>query len=448
MSGLSLVTRAASVVAGLTLCLASGAHGQTAGALANGLSAAAISRGGTMVAGHGDAMDAVEGNPAGLAGLQRRTLDVTGVGILAHGTFHNSVDNNGKLTGVGGALPYAALGVPLGGHLGSRLAGSLAITPDALIRVGWTYLDPPGTAGVTYGEQDNRSEILAMRTSAGLAGAFGKKWSAGATVGLVVNANKLKVPYIFQEQPQLKGLKVLLDLKTRGIGWNGSLGAQFHPSDRLSVGAAWKSMTFVQSLGNADGSASALFTALGLAVDPSYHYRAEVDNQLPQTAAVGIDWQAAPRIRWSLEGDWADWGNAFKNLPVKLTQGTNATINSVVGSSSITDEVPLHWRGQAIVRTGVEVPFSRTWIVCGGYAYMSNPVPSSTLTPLNAAILRNALSAGAGWGSERLHWDAAYQIQLPATASVTTSSLQAGEYSNSRMQLMVQSLTVSARLQF
>jgi long-subunit fatty acid transport protein len=447
-SRLNRATMAASVVSGLILCLATSAHAQTAGALANGLSAAATSRGGTMVAEHGDVIDAVEGNPAGLAGLQQRTLDVTGVGILAHGTFHNSVDNHGKLTGVGGALPYAALGVPLGGHLGSHLAGSLAVTPDAVMRVGWSYIDPPGTAGVTYGAQNNRSEILAMRTSAGLAGAFGKKWSAGATVGLVVNANKLKVPYIFQEQTELKGLKVLLDLKTRGIGWNGSLGAQFHPSDRLSIGAAWKSMTFVQSLGDANGSASALFSALGLSVDPAWHYRAEVDNQLPQTAALGFSWQVAPRIRWGVEGDWTDWGGAFKSLPVKLTQGTNATINSVVGSTSITDEVPLHWRGQAIVRTGVEMPLSHNWIARGGYSYMSDPVPSSTLMPLTAAILRNALSAGAGWGSERLHWDAAYQIQLPATASVTTSSLQAGEYDNSRMQLMAQSLTVSARFQF
>ena len=439
---------AISILCTIVLSLAPKANAQTAGALANGLSAASTSRGGTMVAEHGNVMDAVEGNPAGLAGLRKPTLDVTGVGILARGTFHNSVDDHGKLTGVGGALPYAALGVPLGGHLGSHLAGSLAVTPDAVMRVGWSYIDPPGTAGVTYGAQNNRSEILAMRTSAGLAGAFGKKWSAGATVGLVVNANKLKVPYIFQEQPELKGLKVLLDLKTRGIGWNGSLGAQFHPFDRLSIGAAWKSMTFVQSLGDANGSASALFSALGLSVDPAWHYRAEVDNQLPQTAALGFSWQVAPRIHWSLEGDWVDWGNAFKRLPVKLTEGSNTTINSVVGSTSINDEVALHWRGQTVIRTGVEVPFSHNWIVRGGYAYQFDPVPSSTLIPLTAAILQNTLSAGAGWGSERLHWDAAYQIQLPASASVGISSLETGEYSNSRMQLMAQSLTVSARYQF
>ena len=436
-------------VCGLIPALVTSGNAQTAGALANGLSAAATSRGGTMVAEHGDVLDAIEGNPAGLAGLRNRTLDVTGVGILAHGTFHNSVDDNGKLTGVGGALPYAALGIPLG----HNWTGALAETPDAVMRVGWSYIDPPGTAGVTYGFQNNRSEILAMRTSAGLAGAFGKKWTAGATIGLVVNENKLKVPYIFQEQPELKGLKVLLDLKTRGLGWNGSFGAQFRPSDRLSLGAAWKSMTFVQAFGDANGSASALFTTLGIPADPAYHYRAEVDNQLPQTAAIGLSWQATQRVRWSLEGDWTNWSDAFRNLPVKLTQGTNATINSVAGSSSVTDEVPLHWRDQAIVRTGVELPISQRWIVHnlvvrGGYSYMTNPVPSSTLMPLTAAILHNTLSAGAGWGSERLHWDAAYQAQLPSSESVAHSSLQAGEYDNSRLQLMAQSLTVSARFKF
>jgi hypothetical protein len=75
-------------------------------------------------------------------------------------------------------------------------------------------------------------------------------------------------------------------------------------------------------------------------------------------------------------------------------------------------------------------------------------VPSSTATPLTAAILRNSLSAGAGWGGERVHWSAAYQAQLPASESVGHSDLLVGEYDNSRTQVMTQSVTASARFTF
>lgn len=398
-----------------------------------------------MAAEHSGVLDAIEGNPAGLAGLRVRTLDATGVGVFATGSFRNSVDPDGKLTGVAAALPYGAVGVPVAN---GRWTAALAITPDELMRVNWRYLDPPGTAGVSYGLATNRAQIIGIRPSAALAWTMGSKWAAGATVGLLVNWNTLEAPYIFQENPKLAGLKVLLDLNTRGVGWNGSLGAQWRPSGRLSVGAAWKSMTYVQSFGTANGTAAALFAALGIKADPAFHYRAEVDNQLPQTAALGAVWQASKRVRWSLEGDWTNWGGAFRTLPVKLTQGTNATINSVAGGTSVTDGVPLHWRDQYVLRTGVETPLKRGWMARAGYSYMSDPVPSATLTPLTAAILRNTLGAGAGWGDGRWHWDAAYQAQLPASQPVGHSGLQAGEYDNSRTHLMAQSVTVSARFQF
>jgi long-subunit fatty acid transport protein len=409
------------------------------------MSAQAVGRGGTMTAESGDPLDAIEGNPAALAGLRDRVLDMSAVGLLASGSFRNSVDPNGQLTGVAGALPFAAAAFPIGK---SRWIAGAGITPDLLMRANWRYLDPPGTAGATYGVEYNESEIAAIRSSAALAWTMGHTWAAGASIGLDYNRNTLKAPYIFQQQPQLAGLKVLLDLSTRGFGWNGSLGVQWRPSSRLQVGAAWKSPTWVQSHGDASGTASAQFAALGIAADPVFHYRAEVDNQLPQSAALGASFRATRRMTLGLEGDWTNWGDAFRQLPVKLTQGTNATINSVVAASSLRDAVPLAWHNQGLVRAGVEMPLAHHWDAAAGYSYMSDPVPGRTLTPLTAAILRNSLSAAAGWSRERWHWNLAYQIQLPASQSVGQSSLLAGEYNNTRVQVMDQSLTLSARTTF
>lgn len=420
------------------------AYGQTAAALGDTFSAAATGRGGAMAAESGDPLDAVEGNPAGLAGLDGRMADLGAAALGAFGSFQNSVDPNGKLIGAG-VLPLGAVGGQIGA---SPWRLSLAATPDMLMRANWRYIDPAGTAGVSYGSQSVESEIIAVRSSVGVARPMGAHWDVGATLGLDYNKNVLNSPYIFQQQPVLAGLKVLLQLHTVGLGWNGSAGLQWHPNNRLRMGAAWKSATDVETHGEADGTASALFTALGVTASPLYSYNAEVDNHFPWTLAMGGSWQANHRLLWDLEGDWTAWGNAFHQLPVKLTDGTNPVINSVAGSNALEDFVPLDWHDQATIRTGVETPIGERWTARAGYAYSSNPVPSSTLTPMTAAILRNSIGAGAGWYAGHWRIDAAYQAQLPASESVGTSILKAGEFNDSRVSAMTQSVSITVRKHF
>jgi long-chain fatty acid transport protein len=418
---------------------------QLPGTLGATYSAAAAGRAGTMAAETGDPIDAMQGNPAGLAGTSAPVLELGLVGMTAEGSFRNTADPNGNLSGSAGVLPYGAFGTRIGA---SRWRAGVSVLPEMLERAKWQYIDPPGTAGVTYGEQTNKSEIIAIRSATGLAWNMGSRFAAGATVGLIYNRNTLDSPYIFQEQPALAGLKVLLNLHTQGWGWDGGAGAQWQPTRNLRLGAAWKSAAFVQSHGDASGTASALFAALGVPADPAFHYQAEVDNHLPQTADAAASWNATRRLRLDVEGDFTNWSTAFHQLTVKLKGGSNAVINSVAGSSAIEDEIWLRWRNQEAIRFGVESPLKSSWVVRGGYAYSSNPVPSSTLTPLTAAIFHNTLAVGGGWKSERWKADVAYQVQLPASQSVGQSELQAGEYSDSHVSVMSQSVTATVRMTF
>lgn len=411
----------------------------------NGLSAAAEGRGGTQAAQQGSPIDAVEGNPAGLAGISVGVFEVGAAGIFGSGSFQNSANSNGRMSGVVGAMPYGALAAPL---RNSRWVGSVAFTPELLMRAHWSYVDAPGTAGVTYGLQTNEAEIVAVRSSIGVSRSFGATGSAGAMLGLVYNTNNLTAPYIFQQQPQLAGLKVLLNLDTHGYGWNGNAGVQWQPVSQMRVGLAWKSETTIRTSGAADGSASALFAALGINSDPTFQYKVQVLNHLPQAFDGGVTWRADRHMVWQAQGDFTVWGQAFQQLPVALTQGTNATINSIVGSNAIQDAVPLHWNNQIGVHLGVDAPLGEFWTLRGGYSYETNPVPSSTLLPMTAAIMQNAVAGGAGWTHRRLHVDVAYQVQLPNSESVGKSSILAGEYDNSRVGLMLQSVTTTARYSF
>jgi long-chain fatty acid transport protein len=191
-----------------------------------------------------------------------------------------------------------------------------------------------------------------------------------------------------------------------------------------------------------------LFNALGVTASPIYAYHAQVLNKLPQGFDAGIGWQLRPRLRLDLEGDFTAWGQAFQQLPVTLTGGTNAVINSVVGSSTVYDNVPLHWSNQGTYRVGFESPVSDSLTVRAGYSYANDPVPSSTLLPLTAAIMQNAIGTGLGWSHGHWRIDAAYQAQLPSTKTVGQSSILGGEYNNSRLEVSTQSLTLTTRVSF
>ena len=432
------------ILCGLALPAVQTAQAQ-ATSFGNGLSAAAEARGGALAAQKGTPLDAVEGNPAGLAGIRTRGLEGGAVGVFGSGSFQNSANTNGRMSGVVGAMPFGAFVLPIGA---TRWTASAAFTPEILMRANWRYIDAPGTLGVTYGLQTNETQIIAMRTSFGVARNFGSKWFAGGIVGFIYNTNNLDAPYIFQQQPQLAGLKVLLNLQTHGTGWNGNAGVQYEPTSKVRVGLAWKSGTTIHTNGDANGTASALFTALGVSADPTYHYHAQVLNHLPQAFDAGVSVKANRFMIWQGQADFTAWGQAFQQLPVTLTGGTNAVINSVVGSNAMQDNVPLHWNNQVGIHVGVDSPVGENWTLRAGYSYMSNPVPSSTLLPMTAAIMQNTIGAGAGWTRGRVHLDAAYQVQPPSSESVGKSSILAGEYSNSRVSLMLQSVTCTARVNF
>jgi len=158
----------------------------------------------------------------------------------------------------------------------SRFSFVVGAMPELLSTADWKYVDAPGTAGATYGLQQQKSAINALRMAAGVGVSFGSKFSWGATVGADYNTNTLQAPYIFQTQPQLAGLKTLLDLHTSGVGWNASLGALAHPTRKLEVGLAWKSRTVINSSGTAIGDAYAQFAALGVSAPANFIYSARV----------------------------------------------------------------------------------------------------------------------------------------------------------------------------
>jgi long-chain fatty acid transport protein len=389
--------------------------------------------------------DALAANPALLNSIGAPYLELTGMGVLAGGQFHNSTPDVGTLESDAGVSASAAFGMQIPN---SRLSIGLGVFPVSLLADRWTYQDPPGTAGASYGIQSNKSAFLALQSSAGFDFQLSRWLWVGAAFGVVDNLNTLETPYVFQTNPTLAGLKTLLDLHTSGIGYNGTFGLIAQPARRWQLGFAYKTQTTVRSTGTASGNAYAQFAALGLPFASGFNYKAEVDNVFPQTASASLAWQARRRLRTYLQGDWLNWRGAFDQLPVHLTDGDNALLNSLLKSTSLDDSVPLHWKNQLIARTGFELSMGESVTVQGAYSHGNDPVPAATLTPLTAAIMSDALSAGVAYQKNRYRLQLAYQTDLPQTASVGASSLLAGEYSNTRVSLWLQTVALTTGIRF
>jgi long-chain fatty acid transport protein len=408
-------------------------------------SARSMAMGGVYLPSTGSAIDAMTANPAGLTALSSRTVDISLTGIFASGSFTNSVNANTPLKDSPGVVPYGAFGTPIG-H--SRFSIGLGVTPELMSVSNWNYVDAPGVAGASYGLQKQKSAILAVRSAAGVGFAPNRKLAFGVSVGAVYNSNTLNAPYIFQSNPALAGLKTLVDLHTTGIGWNTNVGLIATPLDRVQFNVAWKSRTVIDSTGDANGNIGAQLTALGLAAQPAFHYSAAVRNLLPQSVLAGVNWHVAGKWTFALQGDWVNWKSAFSSLPVSLTNGNNSDINSLLGTNSIFDRIPVLWKDQYSVRGGIEYRMVENVSLSGGYAFSTNPVPASTLSPLTAAIMTNQLSTGIGF--HRGHWriDLAYGIDPSARESVGRSALLSGEYSNSSVRIGTQSVRLDTSFQF
>ncbi len=410
-----------------------------------GNSAQTTALAGAFVPGTDTVQDAMSINPAALALIGSPLLELSVAGIFARGSFQSGGAPPAPLTSYG-VVPYGAFSTPVGK---SRFTVALALAPQLTSSANWRYTDPSGGVGkVSYGTLDHQSEIVALRGSFGVGISLTRRLQVGFTTGVVYNRNTLRTAYIFQEHPTLAGLKTLLDLRTSGTGWNSSLGVLFQASRKWQIGGAYQSQTTLNSRGTATGNAGLQFAAIGLgAARPDFGYRSLVKTKLPQSAIVHTSFELNHRTRAVMQLDWIDWRNAFRDLPVALTQGNNSDINSLLNSTSINDSVPLRWKNQVAARFGIERGWQEHATLRAGFAHSSSIVPAQTLTPLTAALTRNTAAAGIGYRLRRCRFNLGYNFDPTVRKSIGRSILKSGEYSNSQVRTGTQAIVFSTSFQ-
>ncbi len=312
----------------LFMCLGLMLNTQANGIYRDGVGARSMALGGADVAWASDPLGAMAVNPAGLGLLTAPQLNLGSTGGMVDGHFNKSGVSSGSLDSSPQALPECALAFPIPQ---TPVVLGLSCIPEAMSLADWHYLDPPGglTGSTSYGYQQDKSEILGLRTALGIGADVTSNLSLGGSVGMVYNDNRLKSPYIFQNlepglnnpnNSALNGAKTLLDLHTTGIGWNAQFGIMFRPTPDLQLGVSYESETRIDTNGTAAGDPSLQFGAPQGTLP--FHYNAAVTNTLPQVVRAGLSWKFHPQWRLALQVDWNDWGGAFHNLPLRFMMGT------------------------------------------------------------------------------------------------------------------------------
>jgi long-chain fatty acid transport protein len=423
--------------------------------LDNGFGAQSQAMGGADVAYAASPLGAMGANPAALGFYSKAWLEVGGVGGFVNGHFEKPGVSSGNLDGQPHALPEGAFAIPFLKQLPVPVTVGLSFVPESNVLANWNYNDPPGgLGGVSYGEREDKSEILLLRSALGAAVQITPQLSVGASVGLLYNKNELDAPYIFQHlgsgpggagNSGLDGAKTLLNLQTEGLAWNAQVGALYKITPDLQVGISYESQSTVVSTGDAYGDPSRQFGAPDGTLP--FHYDATVTNTFPQVVRAGVSWKFQPQWRVAGQLDWIDWSDAFNHLPLAFRNGSNTGVNAALGSS-FTESTPLSWQSEFVYRLGFEYDVLPELALRIGYAYGNNPVPENTTTPLTAAVFQHTITAGVGYHWKNYHVDFAYQYDVPATVNIGTSELRSGEYSGSSIEVSAHEFTLSTGIEF
>ncbi|MDP3683386.1 MAG: outer membrane protein transport protein, partial [Ignavibacteria bacterium] len=192
-----------------------------------------------------------------------------------------------------------------------------------------------------------------------------------------------------------------------------------------------------QGMSQADAQAAVMGQFAGMGIDLSKGVAANYDLKnelkLPQMIGFGASYKPSDKLSLALDLQWANWKKAFDKMSISLSNGNNANINTMLGNDgNFTLDFPMDWKDAVMVRLGAEYVLNEDVTLRGGYAYGSNPVPSSTVFPVFPAIVENHITVGGSYKlTGNFSVNAAYEFVLNKDLNADPVSKIASEYNNS-----------------
>ncbi len=388
---------------------------------------------GTAVA-RGDA-SVVSNNPAAMVNIDRNTVqtDVTLIDLDAEFTGAGKTalptppaaplnGNNGGDPGDLTAVPALAAVFPLSGGLDKVTVGVSVDAPFGLA----TEYDPNWVGRYHAIESDvkavnlNLSAAIAItdrfsvgfgaivqHTEVTLSNAIDFGTAVCAASGNVANCFNPAYPY----RPQANDGQVSISGDDTALGWR--IGAQWRPTDRLTIGAAHRSEIDHDLVGTADFTVPAAVAAIPTIGATYRDVGVTAPLTTPSVTTVSVQYDFSDSFRMMADWQGTDW-HSLQAVQIFRDGG------GVLGNE------PFQWKDTNYYAVGAEWDFSPAFTLRAGVARDESPTNDTYRTPRLPDNERMLYSIGATWNvSEALTVDAAYtriSIDSPTINNIHSSS--------------------------
>ncbi len=212
--------------------------------------------------------------------------------------------------------------------------------------------------------------------------------------------------------------KMVLDAD--GDGWGYSFGLLVDLSERVSLGASYRSQTTVRFTGTTtlSGIAAPLQPLFGGAV---FATRAETRMTFPDVISLGLALKPSDRLTLAIDGDLVRWSSLGRAA---------IRFRDEVPDAGFTDGLIVHdWRDTWHLKAGLDYRLSDALSLRTGYIWVDTPVPDHTLGPATPEGVYHNFCLGAGYRRGPYTLDAFYILGLIEDRKVENEVLS-GTYQN------------------
>jgi long-chain fatty acid transport protein len=350
-----------------------------------------------------------------------------------------------------------------------------------------------------YDPQSYHSKFAVMQAGPSFAYKINNKFSAGISLHAVYSTMEFSMPFGMKPKSVMKGVVNPESGMTFGemfsappplgfgyseviasadmsdlsvISWGGKIGLAYKASDKLSFGLNYTMPTklnykngkatmdmskqfedafgraimgFYQSPGTEGAPLDTAMKYVGISfgqmgIDLSKgvaaEYDLEVGMKLPMSIGYGMSYKATEKLRLALDVEWVNWANAFDKMEIKLTNGTSANVNKMIGSPDFNIDFPLKWKNSFIVKIGGDYDVTKQFTMRLGYAYGSNPVPETTVFPAFPAVVIHHITIGGSYIlNEKITLSAAVESALNNKVTASDPSEVQSEFNGSSSEL-------------
>ncbi len=360
-------------------------------------------------------------NPAGAAFAEKSWVSLFETNLLPSGTYALSAYGIDAKT-QSKVYPAGALGFVK--PLSDKLTVGIGVYTPSGTGSAWDGADLKNLAG---GQVTTWKSFFGVFTvSPLLAYKVSDQLSFGASINLNYGMLKIERPALGQYKEDLNG-----------IGFGATVGMQYKPSDKFSLGLSFKPPVKVTLKGDATMAGAAL---VGAATASDITRKAT----LPMWLGAGVSFKPLDKLRLGLDVNWTNW-KKLDEIPVEFSDAYWTMLMGVPAAKAAFDQtIPLDWKDCLQVRVGAEYMVNEQWSLRAGYMRDPSPTPLTTMSILLPQIPYNMFTVGAGYTGDKLSVHAALEILRgqEQTVPLAAGNRMPGVHN---MNILVPSITIAYR---